>query len=86
MGVVIQKKRYANERRVEEHSLKYKYMYNDPVKFMEHTEYRIVNEHVTYRITARDWPSSYQYLIETRSYQKIAKHTISKFVTTEISK
>lgn len=54
MCVVIYKKRYANERRVEEHGLKYKYMYNDPVKFMEHTEYRIVNEHVTYRITARD--------------------------------
>lgn len=48
-------------------------MYNDPVKFMEHTEYRIVNEHVTYRITARDWPSSYQYLIETCSVPKNSK-------------
>lgn len=43
------------------------------VKFMEHTEYRIVNEHVTYRITARDWPSSYQYLIETCSVPKNSK-------------
>lgn len=50
--LLFKKKRYANERRVEEHGLKYKY--NDPVKVMEHTEYRIVNEHVTYRITARD--------------------------------
>lgn len=41
MGVVIQKKRYANERRVEEHSLKYKYMYNDPCEI--HGAHRISN-------------------------------------------
>lgn len=43
------------------------------MKIMEHTEYRIVNEHVTYRITARDWPISYQYLIETHSVPKNSK-------------